>query len=86
MIDFEKYLFASLFSGIINKNYYADMEPKRVIKPYMIEPVVHHNSDGPNSDGSYFDSSQDEDYLNMDRNWDHELVILFLLFFAFSIE
>ena len=48
------------------------MEPNRVDKPYMIEPVVHHNSDGPNSNGNSFHSSQDEDgfnRFNMDRNW-----------------
>ena len=33
------------------------MEPNYVIKPYMIEPVVYHNSDGPISKGSSFDSS-----------------------------
>ena len=36
------------------------MEPNRVNKPYMIEPVVHHNTDGPNSNESSFHSSQDE--------------------------
>ena len=43
-------------------NYYADMEP------HTIEPVVHHNLDGPNSNGSSFDSSQGKGDFNMDRN------------------
>ena len=68
VIDFEKYLFTSLFNGImitmdskLLKNYYADMEPNPVIKPCMIELVVHHNSDGPDSSRSSFGSWQGED-------------------------
>ena len=60
------------------------MEPNRVNKPYMIEPVVRHNSDGPNSNESSFHSSQDEydfNRFNMDRNWEHGLVIIFILYF-----
>ena len=62
------------------------MEPNRVKEPYMIEPVVHHNLDGPNSNISTFDSSQDESDCSMDRNWEHRLVVIFLLYFAFSIK
>ena len=60
------------------------MEPNRVNKPYMIEPVVHHYSDGPNSNGSSFHSSQDEDdfnRFNMDRNWELGLGVAFILYF-----
>ena len=60
------------------------MEPNRVNKSYMIEPVVHHNSDGPNSNGSSFHSSQDEDDFNrfsMDRNWERGFGIIFLVYF-----
>ena len=56
----------------------------RVDKPYMIEPVVHHNSDVPNSNVSSFHSSQDEDdfnRFNMDRNLERELGVLFILYF-----
>ena len=62
------------------------MNQNRVIKPYMIEPVVHHNSGGPNSNGNSFDSSQDEDDFNMDRNWEHRLAIIFLLYFVCSMK
>ena len=66
------------------------MEPNRAIKPYMIEPVVHQNPDGPNrglnSNGRSFDSSQDEDDFNMDRNWEHRLITIFVLYFTFSIK
>ena len=53
------------------------MEPNRVIKPYMIKPVVHHNLYGPNSNGSSFDSSQDEDDFDTDRDWDVDLLVYF---------
>ena len=63
------------------------MEPYRDITPYMIEPVIHNNSDGPTTGVTLtFDSSQDEDDFNMDKNWEHELVIIFLIYFAFSIK
>ena len=65
------------------------MEAIHVSKPYMIEPVVHHNSDGPNSNGSSSHSSQDEDGFNrsiMDRNWEPGLGIIFILYFTFSIK
>ena len=65
------------------------MEPNRVKKPYMIEHVVHHNSDGPNSARRSFHSSQDKDdfnLFNMDRNWEHGLGIILILYFAFSIK
>ena len=62
------------------------MEPNRVITPCIINPVAHHNSDRPNSDWSSIDLSQDEDHFNMDRNWEHGLVIIFPLYFAFSIK
>ena len=55
------------------------MEPSLVIKPYMVEPVVHHNLDGPSSNGISSDSSQEDD-------WEHEFVIIFLLYFACSIK
>ena len=63
------------------------MEPNRVNKPYMFEPVVHHNSDGPNSNGSSFHSAQDEDdfnRFNMDRNWERGLGIIVILYFDLS--
>ena len=44
---------------------------------HVFQPVVHHNSDGPNSNGSSFDSSTDEDDFSMDRNWEHGLVFIF---------
>ena len=63
------------------------MEPNRDITPYMIEPVIHHNSDGPITGVTLtFDSSQDEGDFNMDKNWEHGLVIIFLIYFAFSIK
>ena len=60
------------------------MEPNRANKLYMIEPVVHHNSDGPNSNGSSFHSSQDEDdfnCFNMNSNWERGLGVVFILYF-----
>ena len=60
------------------------MEPNRFNKPYMIEPVVHHNLYGPNSNWSSFHSLQDEDdfnRFNMDRNWERGLGIIFILYF-----
>ena len=60
------------------------MEPNRANKPYMIESVVHHNSDGPNSNGNSFPSSQDEDDFNgfnMNRNWDRGLGVVFKVYF-----
>ena len=51
----------------------------------MLQPVVHHNSDGPNSNESSFDSSPD-DHDFMDRNWEHGLVFVFSFYFAFSIK
>ena len=60
------------------------MEPNRVNKPYMIGPVGHHNSDWPNSNGSSFHSSQDEDDVNrfsMDRHWERGLGIISILYF-----
>ena len=60
------------------------MEPNRVNKSYMIEPVVRHNSEGPNSCGSSFHSSQDQDdfnRFNMDRNWECGFDIIFILYF-----
>ena len=60
------------------------MESNRVSMPYMIEPVVHHSSDGPNSSGSSFHSSQEEDdfnRFNMNRNWERGLTIIFILYF-----
>ena len=35
-------------NSVYLEKYYTDVEPNHVIKPYMIEPVVHKNSDGPN--------------------------------------
>ena len=49
----------------------------------MIEPVVHQNSDGPNSNESSFHSSQDEDEFNrfnMDRNWERGLGFVFIIY------
>ena len=40
------------------------IEPECAFKPYMIEPVVHQNSDWPNSNRSSFDSSQDKGEFN----------------------
>ena len=65
------------------------MEPNRVNKPCMVEHVVHQNSDGPNSNGSSFHSSQDEDdfnRFNMDRNWERGLGIILILYFEPSIK
>ena len=47
----------------------------------MIEPVIHHNSEGPNSNGSSLHSSQEEDdfnCFNMDRNWERRWGIILL--------
>ena len=60
------------------------METNCAKKSYMLEPVIHHNSDGPNSYGISFHSSQDEDdfnRFNMDRNWERGLCIIFILYF-----
>ena len=46
----------------------------------MFHPVVHHNSDRPNSNESSSDISPDEDNVNMERNWEHGLVFIFLLY------
>ena len=43
----------------------------------MFEPVVHHNSNGPNdSYGSSSDSKEDKDDFSMGRNWKHGLNII----------
>ena len=71
------------------KTYYANMEPNRVNKPYMIEPVVLHNSDGPNGYGSSFHSLQDEDdfnRINMDRNWERGSVLYLYYTLNLSIK
>ena len=65
------------------------MEPIRVTKPYIMEPVVDHNSDRPHSNGSSFHSSQDKDdcnHFSMDRNWEHGLGIIFIVYFDLSIK
>ena len=52
----------------------------------MLQPVVHHNSDGPNNNGGSLHSSPDEDDFNMERNWESGVVCVFIFYFAFSIK
>ena len=59
------------------------LEPNHVIEPYMFQPVLHHILDGPNSNRISFDSSPDKGDFNMESNWEHGLVDIFLLYFAF---
>ena len=43
----------------------------------MLQAVGYHNSDGPNSNRSCFDLSQDEDDFNNEQNWENGLIYYF---------
>ena len=65
-------------------NFLKFQNTARSLRPCKMSRIVaHHNSDGPNSNGSSFDSSPDEDDFNRERNWEYGLVFIFLLYSVF---
>ena len=47
----------------------------------MFQPVIYHNSGGPNSYGSSFDLSPDEDVFSMEGNWENGLVYILIILY-----